>query len=56
MEEPMVNFGGGGEGEEEVIQVCPIGTISGVVTKVIEKVWARDGLGSENENGRYEEN
>jgi hypothetical protein len=61
MVEPMVNFSVGREGEEEVIEVCLIGTISGVVTlfeftKMIAKVWPRDGLGSENENGRYEEN
>jgi len=59
--EAIVNFGVGGEGREEVIKVCRIGTVGGVVAVVVETVlvkegsWLRDCLSSEYENGREEQ-
>ena len=49
----------GGEGGKELIQVCLIGTVIGVVTLETrlqyEEGWLRNGLNNEYQNGREEE-
>ena len=58
--EPIINCGVGVEGGEELIEVCLVNTVTGVVTiivitKIISEGWLPVGMNNEHQNGREEE-